>query len=335
MNKKIISLLIIASVFIYNSCSQKLKVPTVESKILYSISQLSDSTFLSKSVSNFEVYKDRLFFSDNFNNRICCVDSNFLLIATYGSPGRGPGELMNPDYFAIFNDSLYISDPINRKINVYSINNSKASREFYLEDKQFIESKFFISKNQHLYISTSFSNYPITVYDLKGKIIRQIGDKYDSLLTKRELARESRHLILYNDTTIISILRSKPYIEFYDLYGKKNTELNLSNIDIVDEILDYFGATGSKSFGIPSIFNYAVKDSTHLYISLFRKYRSSVTHDIILKLGIKENLLIPISKLKLLSNEDNYKGYIKFIVWKNHLLAYDPFIQSISFFENE
>lgn len=119
MNKKVILLLIISSLVFSNSCSKKLRLPTVEVSILNTISQLSDSTFLSKSVSNFEVYKDRLFFSDNFNNRICCVDSNFLLQTTYGTPGRGPGELMNPDYFTIFNDSLYISDPINKKIIVH------------------------------------------------------------------------------------------------------------------------------------------------------------------------------------------------------------------------
>lgn len=173
------------------------------------------------------------------------------------------------------------------------------------------------------------------MYDLNGKIIRHIGDKFDSSMTKRELAKESRHLISYNDTTFFSILRSKPYIEIYYLYGKKIVKQNLSNIDIIDDVLDYFGETSSKAFGIPSIFNYAVKEKNHLYISLFRKYSSSVTYDIILKLRIKENLLIPVSKLKLLSNDDNYKVYIKFIVWKKHLIAYDPTIQSISFFGNE
>lgn len=326
-------LIIITYSMLFISCSTKERVPFKESKSLISVTQLSDSSFISKSLTNFEVYKDKIYFSDTYNSRICCIDSNLNIINIYGSPGRGPGEFMYPDYFSIHNDSIYVSDPITHKIIVFALNNSSFSREFYLEDKQFIHRKFFIDEKNHFYISTAFSDYPITVYDLMGRIIKKIGDKYETTMTKNERAKEMRHLLLLKNTLIISVMFSKPYIELYNLNGGKIIKHDISQVDIVNDVLDYFGESKPKSLGVPTIFDYAVLDGNNIYLSLLRKYKGSITYDNILELEINNISIVPKLKYKLLPKEDNYNGLFNFCVWKKKFIAYDSFNQNLNVFE--
>lgn len=228
-----IFILLVYSIALIN-CSEGTGVREIKLVPSISANQLDDSTFISKTVNEINYYKGLIYFSDSFNSRVIVLDSNFILKRIIGKPGQGPGELNNAFNFAFYKDSIYIIDN-EKQINVFTINGIFA-RRFRLEKYPDVQFKFAISQEGNIYISSRIGEKPIQVYNLGGNLINQFGDWIFENHDYLKLTCNTRFLFI-NDSELISVLMSAPFIEIYDLYGNIKRKIDLSECEQIEERL--------------------------------------------------------------------------------------------------
>ena len=130
-----------------------------------------------------KVHKDRLFISDE--SRILSFDKNGKFLAQIGSQGRGPGEYMYPDDFAILNESdkIAVFSQPSKKVFFYSLDGifeKDISIDFYPTRMiSFMNKLVFISPPGRRDLTDYFT---LTIMEESGEIF--------SRLLKRENEKE-------------------------------------------------------------------------------------------------------------------------------------------------
>ena len=321
--------IIFFAVIFFISCSQDL--PNRHLLPHKSIERLSDSTYFSSVVSNITLYKNNIFLSDCFNSRIICLDSNYNVIRTLGTPGRGPGEFLTPDQFGIINDSLYVYDQSTKKILVFTVD-GKYCREFILRKYPKIFSRFAMSKNGEIFVSTPLFEYPITVYDLKGDIKYGVGLKQNDKLSIRERMAGLRHLSLFNDKYIIAIVTSRPEIEIYNLKGRIVKKMDLSHIDILKDLLNHFN-WNKESGGIPSVFSDMSIYQNNLYLLTASFFNGIVYTNVIIKCDLNQLNISPSTTYTLSHREGKLDLYLYVGATSNSIISFIQATQSLDIFQ--
>lgn len=321
--------IIFFAVIFFISCSQDL--PNRHLLPHKSIERLSDSTYFSSVVSNITLYKNNIFLSDCFNSRIICLDSNYNVIRTLGTPGRGPGEFLTPDQFGIINDSLYVYDQSTKKILVFTVD-GKYCREFILRKYPKIFSRFAMSKNGEIFVSTPLFEYPITVYDLKGDIKYGVGLKQNDKLSIRERMAGLRHLSLFNDKYIIASVISRPEIEIYSLKGKIVKKMDLSHIDILKDLLNHFN-WNKESGGIPSVFSDMSIYQNNLYLLTASFFNGIVHTNVIIKCELNQLNISPSTTYTLSHREGKPDLYLYVGATSNSIISFIQATQSLDIFQ--
>ena len=321
--------IIFFAVIFFISCSQDL--PNRHLLPHKSIERLSDSTYFSSVVSNITLYKNNIFLSDCFNSRIICLDSNYNVIRTLGTPGRGPGEFLTPDQFGIINDSLYVYDQSTKKILVFTVD-GKYCREFILRKYPKIFSRFAMSKNGEIFVSTPLFEYPITVYDLKGDIKYGVGLKQNDKLSIRERMAGLRHLSLFNDKYIIAIVTSRPEIEIYNLKGRIVKKMDLSHIDILKDLLNHFN-WNKESGGIPSVFSDMSIYQNNLYLLTASFFNGIVHTNVIIKCELNQLNISPSTTYTLSHREGKPDLYLYVGATSNSIISFIQANQSLDIFQ--
>lgn len=321
--------IIFFAVIFFISCSQDL--PNRHLLPHKSIERLSDSTYFSSVVSNITLYKNNIFLSDCFNSRIICLDSNYNVIRTLGTPGRGPGEFLTPDQFGIINDSLYVYDQSTKKILVFTVD-GKYCREFLLRKYPKIFSRFAMSKNGEIFVSTPLFEYPITVYDLKGDIKYGVGLKQNDKLSIRERMAGLRHLSLFNDKYIIAIVTSRPEIEIYNLKGRIVKKMDLSHIGILKDLLNHFN-WNKESGGIPSVFSDMSIYQNNLYLLTASFFNGIVHTNVIIKCDLNQLNISPSTTYTLSHREGKPDLYLYVGATSNSIISFIQATQSLDIFQ--
>jgi len=315
------------------SCSEGVKVEEKNLIPAMKISQLSDSTFVSQSVGDMAEKQHHLFFTDSMNGRVVVVDSNFRVIRTIGSMGRGPGELFNAWSMSFYRDSIYVLDSEN-KISVFTLY-GKYSRTIRLTKQPRIVN-FVISENGNIFLHSLFDTLAIRKYDLNGTFINQFGSLIGDGSEFDRISRNSRHLYI-DDKTLISVLDSEPVIELFSLDGTLIKRIDLSKIEVLSSRINEIRSIQKekkKNFS-PNLlssevlFSNACLTKDHLFLAHMDKYKDSFRTRNILVLKRFGNSLIPKTDYYLDSQEDAEGSFSSFYIYKDFLYSYENISRSI------
>ena len=311
------------------SCSKDL--PNRNLTPIKSIERLSDSTYLSDVVSNMVYYNNTLFFSDCSNSRIVNLDSNYRVIRIYGSPGRGPGEFLTPDQFAIVKDSLYVFDHSTKKILIFDMI-GKFSREFNLNRYPEVYSRLAISKFGKIYVSTPLLDYPITVFDRNGNILYGIGSKCNNKLAFYKKMASISHLLIYKDSFLLSVRASSAEIDVYDLEGLYIKKIDLSNLDIVKDLLKFFNET-KRQDGIPSIFTDVSLYDDKLFLKTASANDGTYNSNIIIECKLNQLDIKPVTSFTITSKGGGTGMLLYFGAKSKEIIGFNQSTQSLDIFQ--
>ena len=123
-----------------------------------------------------------IFIVDSGNNRVQVFDKNGRYKKTIGQKGQGPGDLLLPETLDFDkSQNIYVADFGNYRIQIFDPQGK------YLDSFKMTGSQpthiALTGKDEialYSYEKTFKSHSMITLYDLKGKIIREIGRMFDS-----------------------------------------------------------------------------------------------------------------------------------------------------------
>lgn len=251
------------------------------------ISQLSDSTYF-RDLESLRILKNRLYFTDFQNSRVICLDrSSLKILFEIDKKGNGPGEFQFPARFFIFGDSIYIHDEAKQQIEVYDIDGGYG-RNFNFPVLTF--SNFAVDSHGNFYVNTIANEFPISVYDLKGKKINQFGRwLMNEKNTIEKRSRNSRHLVTgFKDSTeyLIGVYLSEPILELYTLEGKLVQVVDLSELSVLEDrirfIEDNYREKGTtlQSVVIYKLFTSVYCDTNNLYLAYASE--EGITNNILL-----------------------------------------------------
>jgi hypothetical protein len=289
--------------------------------------QFSDSTFFSKTISDIYNYSGNYFISDSFNDRVVCVDTNFVIIKVFGRSGKGPGEFNFAGPIFVTHDTLYAFDSRGSRINVFNVKSGSYIRQIILEKNPKVRSKFVVYNNS-IFINTPIFEYPITVYNNTGKIIGFLGERDTVNNTLSKYFLYTANLMLNDKGEMICSFESLPKINIYNLIEMKTTVLDLSEISLIKNRLKeveagYKALQNKTTQGVQTLFAYSYLDRNQLYLSYYSEYRNSV--------NVCDALIINLDRLKILriqnitfnNNPTDYQWFYPFSVFNNNVLVYE------------
>lgn len=323
MNKNRVIIFLFIIVIVLISCQNDKRKELKLLNPIDSVGILPDSSYLS-TVYSMLFYDKKLFISDYRNQRIIELSKNNKKIYTYGRYGHGPGELITSGFIFINGDSLYVMDEFNIRINIYNIKKKKFLKN-YVFSKYGIRNSNFIVKDNIIFLSTPYLNYPISKF-YGNKLIKSFGKwVYNNGLLHR--GRSIRRIFLLREKYILAIPESEPFFEIYDLDGNLLYETKLNDIQFIkqryklSEIEYKKDVKNRKSI---LIINDAFLLKDKLYLLLIHKNNSQkeIQSNILCVLKIDNNFTISKVDYFQLSNNLNY--FTAICTDTNNIFAYSP-----------
>jgi len=293
-----------------------------------SISQIGDSSYLSKTIGGFLSINNIIYASDVFNSRCIMFDTLFQVRSIFGKAGRGPGEFITPSQIASFKDSIYVYDSSQNKYLVF-IQTGNFVREFYIKDSR-PTNKFIITPNGQIVLSNPFAAKPLSVYDLNGNKKFEFGRIIEKWKSKNANISNYRELELVNDSLIIAILRYQPIIEVYDLNGKLLIEKDISE---QQQIKDRINSIDFNKQGFPIIANSTTVDRNILYILTLKELDSEWWSTGLLGIHVDSKNIVPITQTTLHRPKANKCYYGKMLAHNGHLYAFEVLKNEIDIFK--
>lgn len=232
--------------FLLASCQESEKKQAAEKKYdlpevqllkpLRSISNLADSVFLSRMV-HLTGNEKHLVFIDYQQSIVALTDKSLALQYVYYLKGKGPGELSYPDNPFIQQDTLYIEDSGNYRINAYSLLNGTFLYSFKIP---------LISQGRKAVRDTEgnwfFATTPLpsgkSIYKIspEGKVLQEYGDLYPSERFPQN--RQFRYVQLNERGEVISLGVNSGFLDIYASEGKLLKRYDISGYEPVKRALD-------------------------------------------------------------------------------------------------
>lgn len=221
VNRRLISIIRLLSLFLLLSCSKSTKIggemKILECEVDSAIAQFPDSSLFSK-VFNMLFYKDEVYMLDVRRKIIAAFDESFDNFHMIGIPGKATDELKSPFRFYIDKDTLCVWD-FGEAIKMYH------SGEFIkaIRFSKTQNSRFFIHSNSFYFpVTDAHNKNNIEVFPKAGKGNKTYGGhfiKYNSNM--ENVLGNDRDLLCDGDSLYYAIPKKSSIIEEYDLRSNK------------------------------------------------------------------------------------------------------------------
>lgn len=184
------------------------------------VSSLPDSSFFS-SIAQIDCVGDYVYALDYDRCQVIRLNSTMDTMATFGSGGRGPEELVAPFSFLVKDREVMILDLMTRELKSYSELGFErsASLDFSPRDLRFA------SLDDDLYFYQADSS--CLACRVSGETTNGIGGKrlFDS--PKQTALMNECHLFSYQDS-LVAVYPALPYIVVMDKEGHESREIDLA-----------------------------------------------------------------------------------------------------------
>ena len=318
--KKILFIVILIS---FLGCTEKketVDIEEIEISPVKKIAEINDSTFLSL-VMNISEKDGIIYFTDNKNNRIVCVDENYNLVKCFGTTGKGPADFNFPGKVEFDNNLMYVMDEDNMKINVYDLSAK------FIENITGTIPRFgsFIVNDSVYFGSKDDYNNPLFMASLEGKMIKEFGNNNRTVENVNQNMPKN-YLLEKWQNQLVAICESDPVIERYTMDGELLDLYDYSNLKYWEPVIAFIekkqkedliaGIKGTSMFCLDSYINV---DKLYLLIIGYDKTNNMTEANRILILSLTKDKIVPEKILSL----DNEAWYYAICVAGNKLIAFD------------
>jgi len=187
---------------------------------------------------------DSTVFAVNGKSRKLLMIQNGKIIKEIGRKGQGPQEYIIIPCFYKINDSIYLIDIVNKKIDVYSLKGN-FQKSINIRNIHTIN-KFVLTEDKKIVSGTDGfrSKYLIHIMDLNGKILKQFGkieapsfDVYIPEVSKREIlkgkipSRRKNNVLIHvlKDKSIFAAHQALNLIKKFDSQGRLIFEIKIND----------------------------------------------------------------------------------------------------------
>jgi len=184
----------------------------------------SEDFYLSKPRS-LDVDDHFIFIADENNNcffRINKYDHKNIL--KIGEKGKGPGELLAPDFIAVRDSVIYVNNRNNGNISLFNIDGE------YLNSLNIISFGYIIDiDNKHIYSMPSYKtnfNMLIDKYDVEGNYLESFGETSEPFKSESDFYKRLGSMEIDDNYLYFSFMFNKYQILKFDLLSKKASIIN-------------------------------------------------------------------------------------------------------------
>ncbi|MDR9417911.1 6-bladed beta-propeller [Gracilimonas sp.] len=283
---------------------------------------------------------DETFYVADKSARIFRLNKNIQLLGVIENIGRGPGEFTFVSDISFSRDSLYVFSRSQAKIVVFD-NKDQFIREIPIE--KFGGARHMeVGQNGLIYLSTPFSDKPITIFNSNGEKIKSFGEQTADP-EDFNVYRNERILALHNDK-LIAASPSDPLIWVYDLEGKLLYKLNIDHPKLENRIAEikdsYEKPSPQGGYMLVILFEDITIHNDNLYVSTVTRTENEPApkYTLVLSYKINDNgELIYTNEYELYRQNRNKRlsGVKIGLVQENKFLLYDLIDKTIHLFEDQ
>jgi len=325
--REIFYLIICAASLILFSCTQNNKQEKPNK--ITTISNYSDSSFVSNHITDIRFYKDHFYFLEKNNQRIVRTDTNLVVVSSWGERGDAPFELKSPLSFCIQNDSIYLLD--NRSVKVFTLE-GKFVRLVKIP-MLIWPTKFAIDEESYFYFSTPYNEKNITKIDINGNIISTFGEQIQGFSSAKKQFSNLTHIYAIHKNILV-FYDTYPRIEEYDSEGKLIKFVEFVEEPSIKKILAYSNEFYNQNRGHSTfleLFNSfsILNNEIAIGYNFVNKKTKEKTNNIFIVKNSHDKFKL-IRRIDFKENETNSIGWISSILLLNDkLLITDPVNASI------
>lgn len=200
--------------------------------------KLPDSLFIASIPSRDIALLDSfLVFIDRTLGKLFIFNTEGKFLKVYGEKGKGPGEFLSIDYFAVdrWNKLIYIYDGLNRRFSVFDLKTMNFKKVINLADEVMLR-HFCVDSAGNIYIHhPPFGEYRgfITVVDSSGKFLKtmrtEVDEKFKNYYNRGFLEGD---IYLMSNGLIIESNMFSPAIFIGDTSGKFKRSCNIPDYSL-------------------------------------------------------------------------------------------------------
>jgi len=225
----------ICLLFFLSCTEQERKIDMVRYAKYSSVDSFADSIFLSQ-VKNLQVYKGKLYFSDNYLSQIFEVDKIFNQYRVIGNHGEGPDDFVGLRTLTVVNDLIYAFDAGRYSLFVYDLNGNNCRKYNFSEYSIYPAYRFIIDEN-HYQVQYRGSEGVFMDIDLMSMQTDIWGDITHFNHEKQERIRNNRNIFKFENFYVL-VSNNIPVVEFYDRNNKQLIKrIDYSDIGVIKDVL--------------------------------------------------------------------------------------------------
>ena len=294
------------------SCRQEISVPQYDTQTELSIDRYPDSSFFSD-IRCMQYADGKIYALDAKRRDVAVLDPGFRNLATIGTGGSGPAELLSPAVFYVNEDTVGILD-----FGAGGIKNFVGSR--CVEKKELptaLDKRFFCREGVYYIPSVREKG---VFYTLNRNVAPEQhtyhGQPVSQQTVRRTLIRNQRHLLMQGEH-LYAVPDALPIVEKYDLTTKALLEsCDLSDIPVFRENLRFIAAQEEEEKSYYVLVQDACLGEDWLYLlcnSLGKNYRCNTLVEVTLQPRLR------VSAVYLLPGE----SYAAFCIAGNEIFAFN------------
>ena len=222
------------------------RVDTVLMKTVKSFGDNPSDEYIIGIISDIKYDKGLLYIADMKENRVMIYDTLGNFVKQIGSPGQGPGELLNPEKIAIENDSIFVLNSGNSRIEIFDINGKPLGSFPFPRDRSSIIGEMYVYHNR-VYLPVPGQDGLITVYTSSGNQIVRLGKGIPPPTNKDIKIWDSGIIIVYKDLIYVreNYLIKGPHVVTINSFSKTYAMCGLRigylwslNQDLVNKVIE-------------------------------------------------------------------------------------------------
>jgi len=213
--------------------------PRVDTLLMKTVKSFGDNPsdeYIIGIISDIKYDKGLLYIADMKENRIMVYDTLGNFVKQIGSPGQGPGELLNPEKIAIENDSIFVLNSGNSRIEIFDINGKPLGSFPFPRDRCSIIGEMYVYHNR-VYLPVPGQEGLITVYTPSGNQIVRLGKEIPPPPNKDIKIWDSGIIIVYKDL-IYYFYYAFPWCYVFNSEGKLEKRIKIYSPQIKDVLIN-------------------------------------------------------------------------------------------------
>jgi hypothetical protein len=228
------------------ACNNKRDTSTRTLGLENRLSKINDTLYFSNNVPCINSSGNVVLISDYTASRNYLLDEDFKLINVLGRNGRGPMDFVGARLSCISENTIFITDDGNKRINTYDLD-GRYKKQISFPTHAFLRTKFaYVSNN--LFFSTPMLEKPFLKMNISNGTVYTFGYFKEGNNLKEKLSQNFYHILLHKkDSMLFCVSETSPIILIFDINGNQSMEYKIPKSIFIDSRLKFVEGEMKKS----------------------------------------------------------------------------------------